>query len=283
MKNAAGKQAPFAKKSFGQNFLVDDGIVSRIVGALDPRPGELIVEIGPGRGALTEKLLAAGARVAAVELEREMIEVLKGRFSGSPDFALIAADALKVNFAEIVEENGTDENGAPVRLVANLPYYISTAILQKLIAERAVFGEMILMFQREVVDRITAPPGDSERGFLTVLTEAYLKTGKLFEVPPSAFRPAPKVWSAVVRLIPRETAPDPEAEKLFRTLASVGFARKRKTILNNFRALPPEITDKFGSAREILDRAGLDPARRAETLTRDEWINLLEIIAASAR
>jgi 16S rRNA (adenine1518-N6/adenine1519-N6)-dimethyltransferase len=265
------KKTPFAKKSFGQNFLVDDHYIEKIISALNPQKGETIVEIGSGRGALTEKLLETGANVTAIELERDMIAVLKEKFAGFENFNLVETDALKVNYAEITTNN---EQGTRNKLVANLPYYISTAILQKLIEQRAVFSEMILMFQREVVERITAEVGNSERGFLTVFTEAFLSAEKLFDVPPDAFRPAPKVWSAVVRLKPK-TENDPLDETLFRTLISAGFAQKRKTILNNLKSSPPDLREKIGDAERLLKESGIEPNRRAETLSLEEWKQIL--------
>ncbi|MDQ6788067.1 MAG: 16S rRNA (adenine(1518)-N(6)/adenine(1519)-N(6))-dimethyltransferase RsmA, partial [Acidobacteriota bacterium] len=189
---------PFAKKSFGQNFLVDQNYIDKIIGALNPQKGETIIEIGAGRGALTEKLVESGAKIIAIELDRDLIPLLKNKFGACENFELVEADALKFNFHELTKAK---DQKPKTKLVANLPYYISTAILQRLIEQREAFSEMILMFQREVVERITAQAGNSERGFLTVLVEAYLTTEKLFDVPPAAFRPAPKVQSAVVRLI----------------------------------------------------------------------------------
>ena len=158
---------PRAKKRLGQNFLVDAGVVERIVGALGPRADETVVEIGPGRGAVTERLVGRAGRVVAVEFDRELAALLRGRFGGREDFALIEADALKVDFCEAVAP------AESARVVANLPYNISTAILQRLLAERRCLAEMVLMLQREVVERITAGPGDAERGYLSVLVEAY--------------------------------------------------------------------------------------------------------------
>src|SRR5215213_10262001 len=208
------KKTPFAKKSFGQNFLVIKNNVKKIISALNPQTGESIIEIGAGRGALTEKLIDSGANVTAIELERDMIAVLKERFAGFENFNLVENDALKVDFHDLINQKPKIKNQKS-KLVANLPYYISTAILQKLIEQRALFSELLLMFQREVVERITAEVGSRERGFLTVFTEAFLKAEKLFEVPPNAFHPAPKVWSAVLRLKPR-VENDVRDEKLFR-------------------------------------------------------------------
>ncbi|HEX9963050.1 MAG TPA: 16S rRNA (adenine(1518)-N(6)/adenine(1519)-N(6))-dimethyltransferase RsmA [Pyrinomonadaceae bacterium] len=270
---------PFAKKSFGQNFLVDKNYIDKIIDALDLQAGETVVEIGAGRGALTEKLTESGANVIAVELDRDLIPLLKDKFGESENFTLVEQDALKINFDELIRPAKTkipDLDQRPKsKLVANLPYYISTAILQKLIEQRDCFSEMVLMFQREVVERITAKVGNKERGFLTVLVEAYLRGEKLFDVPPSAFRPAPKIWSAVVRLTPKESI-EIENEKLFREIASAGFAQRRKTILNNLKNAPDSLKEKIGNAETLLDIAEIDAGRRAETLTTEEWKRILK-------
>lgn len=266
---------PFAKKSFGQNFLVDKNYIDKIIDALDLQTGESVVEIGAGRGALTEKLVESGANVIAIELDRDLIPLLKEKFAENENFSLIERDALKLDFREVSNRQTTKDKGQTTKLVANLPYYISTAILQKLIEQREVFSEMVLMFQREVVERITAEPGNKERGFLTVLVEAYLRAEKLFDVPPAAFRPAPKIWSAVVRLTAKETV-EIENEKLFREIISAGFAQRRKTILNNLKNAPAVLKEKIGDAEKLLDDCGIDSKRRAETLTSEEWKHILK-------
>jgi 16S rRNA (adenine1518-N6/adenine1519-N6)-dimethyltransferase len=253
----------FAKKSFGQNFLVDQTYIAKIISALNPQKDETVIEIGAGRGALTENLIESGANVVAIELERDMIAVLRERFGRAENFRLIEADALKVNFAEIINPEFKIQNPKPVKLVANLPYYISTAILQSLIEQRNVFSEMVLMFQREVVERITANTGNSERGFLTVLVEAYLQAERLFNVPPNAFLPAPKVWSSIARLKPKENVVI-EDEDLFRKIISAGFRQKRKTILNNLKS-------EFENIEKVLSGCGIDKQQRAETLTLEDW------------
>ena len=256
------KSKPFAKKSFGQNFLVDENYINKIISAVNPQQNETIIEIGAGRGALTEKLVESSANIIAIELEREMISVLKEKFGKHQNISLIESDALRVDF-----ENFINDKSQKIKVVANLPYNVATAILQKLIEQRSVFSEMILMFQREVVDRITAKVATSERGFLSVLSQNYLEPEKLFDVPPTAFRPSPKVWSAVVKLIPK-TQPI-ENEKLFREIIAVGFAQRRKTIFNNLKI-------KFSDAARILDECEIDSKRRAETLTVEEWRKICE-------
>ena len=254
----------FAKKSFGQNFLVDGNYIAKIIAALNPQAGETIIEIGSGRGALTEGLVESGANVIAVELERDMLAVLRDRFGDCENFQLVEADALKVEYSRFQIPDSR------LKLVANLPYYISTAILQKLIEQRGVFSEMILMFQLEVVERMTAEVGNSERGFLSVLVQNYLEVNKLFDVPPSAFRPSPKVNSAVVRLTPKAESGIKD-EKLFREIVSAAFVQKRKTIFNNLKNAPPDLRGKLGDVNQLLETCGIVPNRRAETLTIHEW------------
>ena len=263
-------RSAFAKKSFGQNFLVDRNYIDKIIGALNPQADEIVVEIGAGRGALTERLVERAGKVVAVELDRDLIPPLREKFARFDNFRLVERDALEIDFTEISRlEN------RKLKLVANLPYNISTAILQKLIEQRAAFSEMILMFQREVVRRITARAGNTERGFLTVLVEAYLRAEKLFDVPPQAFRPAPKVWSSVARLITK-TSDEIEIldDKSFKEFISIGFAQKRKTILNNLKNLPPQLLIECGGAENLLAECGIDSKRRAETLTLAEWKKL---------
>jgi 16S rRNA (adenine1518-N6/adenine1519-N6)-dimethyltransferase len=260
----------YAKKSLGQNFLVDDNYIRKIIDAVDPADGDTIVEIGPGRGAITEKLIASGANVIAIELDRELVPVLREQFPNAAYFTVVEADAIEFDFASLNAANPNSAIHSPQsKVVANLPYYISTAILQKMSEQRELFSSLVLMFQREVVDRITAEPGNSDRGFLTVLVESAFAVEKLFDVPPTAFRPQPKVWSSVVRLTPKENVishPEP-----FRRLLSAAFAQKRKTILNNLKTFSRE-------ALTALKIAEIDPGRRAETLTLDEWLRLADAI-----
>lgn len=276
--NEKYSRKPYAKKSFGQNFLVDPNQIRKIIEALDPQTDETIIEIGAGRGALTEQILDSGANVFAIEFEREMVHVLQKRFGNLKNFQLIPQDALQTDFSDLINPNSEIRNPKSTKLVANLPYNISTAILQKLIEQREVFSEMILMFQREVVERIIAKAGNKERGFLSVLTEAYLQTEKLFDVPPKAFCPSPKVWSAVMRLITFECDEILSNNKdLFREIVSAGFAQKRKTILNNLKNAPSDLKTKIGGAESLLSKTQIEPSRRAETLTLEEWLQILRV------
>ncbi|HEX8136609.1 MAG TPA: 16S rRNA (adenine(1518)-N(6)/adenine(1519)-N(6))-dimethyltransferase RsmA [Pyrinomonadaceae bacterium] len=268
-----------AKKSLGQNFLADERAVERIVTAVGPRADETIIEIGPGRGALTAPLLERAGRLVAVELDRELAPLLRERFRTSENFRLVEADALTADLCALIAPHGS------ARVVANLPYYISTAILQRLIEQRACISEMVLMLQREVVERITAEAGASERGFLSVLVQAYCLTETLFDVAPHSFRPVPKVWSTVLRLrvLPR-VAVEVTDEALFRQLVATGFAQRRKTMLNNLRSAPDALRSRIcgaGGAKHLLEAAGIAPARRAETLTLEEWARLAREIEAA--
>lgn len=273
-------QKPFAKKSFGQNFLVDENYIKQIIAELDPQVGETIVEVGAGRGALTRKLVDLGANVLAIELDRDLIPILQREFADRENFRILHADALKIDFHEILP--AVQNQRVTVKLVANLPYNISTAILQRLIEHRECFSELVLMLQREVVERITALPGRSERGYLSVLIEAYAKSEKLFDVPPQAFRPLPQVWSAVVKLSISKSdllTDSVESEKLFWQMIGLCFAQKRKTIFNNLKNAPIDLIEKLignESALKILAKSGIEPSRRAETLTLAEWILLFE-------
>lgn len=267
-----------AKKSLGQNFLVDETIAARIVREVAPRMDETIIEIGAGRGALTARLMGQVGRLVAIEFDRELVPVLQQRFVGRDNFTLVEDDALAVDYCALVAP------AREARVVANLPYNISTAILQRLFEGRACLTELVLMLQREVVDRITAAPGTSERGYLSVLTEAYCEAEALFDVAPDAFRPAPKVWSTVVRLRLRESvAAEVSDEALLWRVVSAGFAQRRKTIYNNLRHAPAPLlplVEAAGGANVLLERAAIEPQRRAETLTLAEWVALVRILAS---
>jgi 16S rRNA (adenine1518-N6/adenine1519-N6)-dimethyltransferase len=256
----------FAKKSLGQNFLQDAEIIHRIVSALNLSTDDLVIEIGPGRGALTEILIEKARLVIGVEFDREMAAVLRQHFK-TQKFVLENADALKIDLRELARNHSPD---AKAKLVGNLPYNISTQILQRLIQVRDQFSSAVFMFQREVVDRLTAKPGNKERGYLTVLAERAFDIEFLFDVPPHAFKPVPKVWSSVVRLTPIERNEDQELS--LAAIASAAFMQKRKTIENNLKSYNP-------ASRQALVLANIDPGRRAETLSRDEWNDLVHAFA----
>ena len=274
MKDEGGE--PYPSKRLGQHFLRDQRTIHRIIDALNPTSDETIIEIGPGTGALTSVLVGRTGRLIAVEFDNKLAPLLQERFGGFGNFKLVMADALTVDFCkEILPAQSA-------RLVANLPYNISTAILQRLIAQRSCIEEMVLMLQREVVERLLAPAGTSDRGFISVLVEAYCEAEKLFDVAPGAFRPPPKVWSSVMRLKfrPRINAENTD-DGLLWEVVSAGFAQKRKTILNNLRAASGRLQETLkrnGGASIVLCKANVELQRRAETLTLEEWRKIVQAI-----
>ena len=256
-------------KRFGQNFLVDKRVSDRIINSLGPRADETIIEIGPGQGALTQRLVAEAGRVVAIEFDRNLAPALQTKLGSNPNFKLVQDDALVTDLCVAIAPAKT------ARVVANLPYNISTAILQRLIEQRDCVTEMVLMLQREVVDRLTAQAGATERGYLSVMVEAYCETERLFDVAPGSFRPVPKVWSSVVRLKSRGVIGFAvRDEAVLWQVVSAGFAQRRKTILNNLRNAPEPLQTRIrdhGGASIVLCVAGVELQRRAETLTGAEW------------
>jgi 16S rRNA (adenine1518-N6/adenine1519-N6)-dimethyltransferase len=229
---------------------------------LAPTSNDVVLEIGPGRGALTSKLIDRVGKLYALEFDRDLAELLRNLFHDRPNFEVIEDDALKVDLGRLAPP------GNKLRLIANLPYNISTAILQRLFEHKAILSDCVLMFQREVVERIMAPPSTSDRGYLSVLAQAHFEIDKLFDVPPQAFRPVPKVWSSVVRLRPRTDIAFDHAA--LESIVSLGFMQRRKTIVNNLK-------NRIPSADDLLANASVDPSRRAETLTVDEWLRLADL------
>lgn len=247
------------RKRFGQHFLHDPGVIARIVNAIDPRPGEPLVEIGPGLGAITLPLLERAQRVDVVEIDRDVIPVLQERARGLGELVVHQVDALEFDFARLA-------NGRRLRAVGNLPYNISTPLLFHLLESVAVIADMHFMLQREVVDRMAAKPDTEAYGRLTVMLAAHCGVEKLFDVGPGAFRPPPRVDSAIVRLVPHATAPFVVADRTrFARVVAAAFGQRRKTLRNALRGVVDEAG--FGAA-------GVDPGRRAETLAPADFARL---------
>jgi 16S rRNA (adenine1518-N6/adenine1519-N6)-dimethyltransferase len=263
-------------RSRGQCFLKDERYVERIVQAIDPKPGETLLEIGAGQGQLTLPLARAGARVVAIESDRRLAEELRGTLSSATGVELLVADALRVDFRDLVHSHGPGK----LRVVGNLPYSVAAPILLRLLAVRENWREMVLMFQNEVAERLTAKPGTKAYGFLTIVAQRAARVSVLFRIPPDAFRPRPRVVSALLRFEMREvdTRDAVVDEKLFRGLVRGLLAHRRKTIGNNIKHLEPS-----GLSRETtldaLETMGIDPARRAETLGVEEFAELSRICA----
>jgi 16S rRNA (adenine1518-N6/adenine1519-N6)-dimethyltransferase len=255
------------KRSLGQNFLRDASVSRRIVDALDLIADDHVIEIGPGQGALTERLIASGTSVTAIEFDSDLAAMLHRKFERAANFNIVEADALDTDFAALIRHS-TIRPLHSFKLVANLPYNISTPILQRLIEQRAVFSTLVVMFQREVVERITATPGGKERGFLSVVAQNAFEIEYLFDVPPQAFSPVPKVWSAVIRLTPKPRRDD---EQKLREIVSQAFMQKRKTLANNLVRAYPDVAT-------AIKAAGLPEKARAEALSLDDWRRLLEYL-----
>jgi 16S rRNA (adenine1518-N6/adenine1519-N6)-dimethyltransferase len=244
------------RKRFGQNFLVDPHYVDRIVDAIDAKPGERIVEIGPGLGALTDRLLVRAGHVTAVEIDRDLAARLRERWSRQ-QLTLVEGDALAFDFASL---------GRDLRVVGNLPYNISSPLLFHLAGQVHTIRDLHVMLQKEVVDRMTAAPATPDYGRLTVMLQARFSVVRLFVVPPGAFRPAPKVESAVARLLPlRERAPRIDDFERFSRLVMAAFTQRRKTLRN---ALGGHVD------AAAIEAAGIDPGVRGETLAVGDFVRL---------
>jgi 16S rRNA (adenine1518-N6/adenine1519-N6)-dimethyltransferase len=269
-----------AKKSLGQNFLVDDSVSRRIVEAVSPNQVDIIFEIGPGKGALTKLLLESSGYLIATEIDPRLVENLQQEIKNR-NFYLIAADALNLNWQEEIQNAivewqklHPDLNKPRVRVVANLPYYIGTTMVERLIKVGKPFFDMTLMLQEEVVDRMVSEPGSKDYGYLSVLVQYHSVASKLFRVPPLAFQPMPKVWSAILRLTSRaEPAVAVKDAAKFFALVRAAFAQRRKTILNNLKAATASLQLNEGIAK-ALEQADIDAQRRAETLSLEEFARL---------
>ncbi len=256
-----------ARKRFSQNFLHDARYIARIVDAIAPAPGDRIVEIGPGLGALTAPLIEHAAHLTAIEIDRDLAARLRARFAPQ-QLTLIEADALALNWRALA-----DADPRPMKLVGNLPYHISTPLLFALvpIADRVLAQQFML--QKEVVDRITAAPGGKDYGRLSVMLQFRYRVARLFVVPAGAFSPAPKVQSAIVRMlpIPQDELPAVDAEAFARVVAAA-FGTRRKTLRNSLAKLLTE---------QAIRAAGVDPAARAETLAVDHFVRLARRLDAA--
>ena len=251
------------RKRFGQNFLVDQQIIGQIVAAINPAPDDHLIEIGPGMAAITEHLIKLCPSMTLIELDRDLIDFLKQKLFDYPDVSMINSDALKTDFGELSQGN-------KMRLVGNLPYNISTSLLFHLLETREHIKDMHFMLQREVVDRLSAAPGQKSYGRLSVMVQYHCRVMPLIPVPPTSFNPAPKVQSAVVRLTPYSQVPYKAKNlKLLSQIVSLCFQQRRKTLkncLNSFTEyLPPNSTS-------------VDLSQRPEQLSVKEFVTLCNYI-----
>jgi 16S rRNA (adenine1518-N6/adenine1519-N6)-dimethyltransferase len=245
------------RKRFGQHFLHDPAVIDRIASAIAPRPGEALVEIGPGRGALTRRLLQSDCgSLDAIEVDRDLAALLRAELAQDARFALHEADALEVDFGAFARERGQ-----PLRVVGNLPYNISTPLLFHLLESVRVIRDMHVMLQREVIARMAARPGEHAYGRLTVMLSPWVRVERLFDVGPGAFQPPPRVWSAVARLT---VLPQPAfaVSPAFGAIVAAAFAHRRKTLRN---ALRGRVTV------EQIESCGIDPSARPETVSPERF------------
>ena len=252
------------RRSLGQHFLIDKNIVHKIVRLAELQPGETVLEIGPGRGILTEALLDSSGLVVAVELDAALCAHLRATLGRRSNFRLVEGDALTFDYAQVP---------SPFLVVANLPYYVSTPLLFRLLEDRRRIDRLVLMLQEEVVARLAAAPGGRDYGALSIAAQFYCEVRQAFRVPPTCFRPKPQVGSAVVVLTP---LPKPRVsvadEAFFFRVVRAGFAHRRKALPNSLR------DEGFEGAptAAALEQAGIDPRRRAETLSIEEFAALAD-------
>lgn len=256
-------------KKLGQNFLVDELVVDGIVEAAAIQPGDTVLEIGPGIGTLTQGLAEAGGQVVAVELDRHLIQVLSKTLEGYQNVKIVHGDILKLDISrEIPAER--------YKVVANLPYYITTPIIMRFLEERLPAELLVTMVQKEVAQRMVAKPGGKDYGALSVAVQYYTEPEIMFIVPPASFIPAPAVESAVIRCTIRQEPPVNVDEKMFFRIVKAAFAQRRKTLANGLKAAgiaPDKIT-------AVFEAVGIDPKRRGETLSLEEFARISNELAA---
>lgn len=253
------------RKRFGQNFLHDPSIIANILACAQIKAGEHWVEIGPGMGALTGPMLKKGALLDVVELDRDLVAYLQEEFNGQNHLTLHSADALRFDFSDLIRQPGEK-----LRIIGNLPYNISTPLLFHLLTYANLIADMYFMLQKEVVDRLCAAPGGKQYGRLSVMMQYHCHTEWLFDVPPESFTPAPKVMSAIIRLVPHRTPPVAvnNIAQLNR-LVTEAFSQRRKTLRNSLKNLISE--------RQMLDLQ-IDPGVRAETLSLPDFAKLANLL-----
>ena len=257
-----------AKKRFGQNFLHNDAVISDIIDAINPEPGENLIEIGPGLGALTEPVIERAKKLSVVELDRDLAHRLRHHPFLAPNLTIYETDALNFNFAQLVKSDaGIDK---PLRIFGNLPYNISTPLIFHLLTFKDKVKDMHFMLQKEVVERMAAGPDCKAYGRLSIMTQYQCQVIPVMEIGPEAFKPAPKVDSAIVRLIPHKEIKNPVKDiNALNTVCLAAFNQRRKTIRNSFKKL---------ISVEQLASLDIDANLRPENLTIDNYITLANFI-----
>ena len=260
------------KKQFGQNFISDDHLLAKIVEAAEITPEDVVIEIGPGAATLTAALAEKAAQVIAIEIDKDLFPIIERRMAGYSNFELVAGDAMKVDFDALAAKYGAKR----YKVVANLPYYITTPIVMRFLEEGFRVSELVIMVQQEVADRFLANPGTKAYGAITAAINYYGSVSRAFNVPRTMFTPRPEVDSSIVKIKCYENKPfEADDEKLLRRVIKAAFGQRRKTLNNALKALnlPKDELDK------ALQRTGIDAARRGETLSVEEFVCLSNAIS----
>jgi len=262
-------KGPRPRKRFGQNFLVDSDVIERIVSTIAPREGEPMVEIGPGKGALTRSLLAAGADLHVVEIDRDLAAALPGNAPALDPAHIHVGDALEADLPALLSV----PPGEKLRVVGNLPYNISTPLLVRLMKSAGAIRDMHFMLQKEVVERIAAAPGGRDYGRLSIVCQYHCEVAPLFSVAAECFRPVPRVESGFLRLVPHPRPPIELPDYgTFERVVAQAFSQRRKTLRNSLKPL---------MTPEMITEAGVDPSLRAEALTLDDYASLSRTLLGS--
>lgn len=260
-------------KSLGQNFLIDDNIVDKIVAGAGIGPSDKIIEVGPGIGTLTREMASRAGALMAVEIDKNLIPILADTLGDFENVKIVNEDIIKADIRGLIDEN---LDGGPVKLVANLPYYITTPIIMRFLEEDINVTDIVVMVQKEVAERMNAQPGGKDFGALSVAVQFYCDTEIVAKVPRHLFVPQPNVDSIVIALRVRpERKYRVDSEDLFFKVVKAAFGQRRKTLLNSIASMGNLSKDMV---KEVLEEAGIDPKRRGETLSLDEFANLSNVI-----
>ncbi len=267
-------------KSLGQNFLTDKNVIDKIIGAMNLTPQDLVIEIGPGLGVLTAEAAPQAGKVIAVEIDKNLIPILKENMEDFDNVEIINQDFIKINLINVLEQNDiiNGQKRDAVKIMGNLPYYITTPIIMKILEERIPADSITIMMQKEVADRIKAAPGSRTYGALSVAVQYYCTVTDVAKVPKEVFYPQPKVDSAVLRLDVRKERPVKLIdESVFFACIKNGFGQRRKTLSNSLSGVCGLSKEEV---KDALGEAGIDPVRRAETLSLDEFAALANCVVS---